>query len=188
MSRAALPQDYILNAGTLVDDFETIGDWSAPGSYNSIEANTEQFVEGTQSMKSIALTPGGEPYGEGLIRLRINYEPVEDFSVQGSGFHLWFYLHTAVATLKEYIITFSTEAGVSYYSRAVAGTLIVQGWNHIFFNKAIFTPTGAPSWSSILRIDISFEAENGEMLVVSVDDLRMSTERIPKVLITFDDG
>lgn len=189
MPRSALPQDYILDEGTLLDDFEDLTDWGIQGTGKaSKEANTEQYRTESQSIKFTALTVGSASFWDGLIYLRKTYSPSADFSADIRPFHIWLYLHSGLETLDNYDLTFVTQVGVDYFTFAASATGITEGWNHLVAPKDAFSVTGSPSWDSIARIEIKLKSSDDEKAVISLDDLRQSVEQIPKVLITFDDG
>lgn len=178
----ALPQNLCRQADVLLEDFETIGDWTA-GS-GSAAANTSEFKTGTQSIK--LTTPAG---GTGQMTKTINLSGI-DYEFFG----FWFYLHDATrshyTSIKFYISsTTDFSKSFNYTVGVTAATLVAwsaSNWMLFRIPLSLMTNTGSESWSNTM-IRVRFEVVSSSGVVdVSFDDLVGGYKRIPVIAFRHD--
>lgn len=176
-----LPQNLLINPGTLYEDFETIGDWSATA--GSIATNITEYKTGTHSVKGTSASGGSSVFSKTVDTSFADFGRVS----------FWAYLHSTLADYNSSVmIRLSETTNYSKYWRAwvvVAGYLDL-GWNLLSFPQGFFTAgAGSPNWSNnIVRLRFFQDAKSAKITDVSYDTLTTGIRAIPAVMLTFDDG
>jgi peptidoglycan/xylan/chitin deacetylase (PgdA/CDA1 family) len=180
MPRIALPKNYLLDEGILLEGFENALEWS--NSVGTIEEDTINFKSGTKSLK--LTSPEGS-----LIRatktVSLNLNPSKINTLK-----LWLYLYSEPVDVGAITLAFSPSATEDLWVSIsmVAGTTIHKGENLVVLSPGDFSGDTDYFNSTILRLRINVSAQPGKTAVCSVDDLRYGFKAIPKLLITFDDA
>jgi hypothetical protein len=181
ISNVALPQNLILSAGMLYEDFETAGDW---GVYQgTVEADTDNYKTGTQSIK-LTSNVGATTYMNKVVNW--------DLSGDWHSVDFWYYVHNALADYAyDLRIKLGNDSSVfANYYRTISNTRTEPpGWHFVSIPKAYFTQQNGGSWNNpIIRVRFEFTSAGGVAAAISVDDLVIGTERIPAIIFRFDDG
>lgn len=181
MPRLALPTDYVKTSATLLEGFETIGEWTKL-STGTLEADTVNYKTGSASLK-ITTPLGGNDAGTKTINL--------DMRDKSKLLDLWFYIHGDPSTVSSVALYLSSSATLtkffvlSYTNNGCFHT----GWNKISIARADYTNSGVDDWANtMVRLRVKVTAVAGQVAAVSFDSLSYGREEIPKCLIMFDDG
>jgi hypothetical protein len=177
MTRRALPQNYLLDPGTLVEDFE---DNEGAVIYNGTKAdNTTEFKTGTKSIK-LTVDSGAV----GVI------EKITDFAGLGEHIGLWMYCHTNPTDTIDTVYVRFYAAGSGNYAITKTnyyGYRLKSGWNYIPFKVSEFTLNGSIKIDdNIVKIRIYVGAIVGQQPIISVDSFYIRQRRKAKLLFTFD--
>lgn len=173
-----LPQNLLSVPGTLLEDFQTVGDWTVLS--GSVIADTDNKHTGSQSIK--LTTPSGS---NASFQKTVNW----DLSAGGE-FRLWLYIYGALEdfAFSHLTLYLSTRADFSKFFSISINTKRL-GWNKYTFSQADFSNTGAASWSDpILRVRVRIDAAASHVAVASVDSLQAGITGVPGVMLCFDDG
>jgi len=181
VTRSALPQNYIKESMTLLEDFETIGDW-APNANCTLAADTTNFLTGTKSMTITnkgngsfyidkTLSPGIKLDGRSMLYFYCDHP--EKLNYISLYFHLgsvWTYI-----TRQAYI-----------YPAVDAVLDLVAGWNVIPIGA--WTGMGAATWSDLVTgIEIKGFPIEDQIVSISIDSLYTGGQGNPCCLLMFDD-
>ena len=181
MSRAGLPQDYLQDEGTLIEDFESISGWSCISGSQALD--TTNYKTGSGSLKLTS-----ESGGHGITTKTISL----DLSEKSKRMTFWFYVYDVAAfNYVSVIFSSTTNPSTKNFTCQVsnAGGQIRAGWNKFSVGRANWTNTGDESWNNtMVRLRIQCNAKAGTVNIVSVDSLYGSVESMGRVLLTFDDG
>jgi peptidoglycan/xylan/chitin deacetylase (PgdA/CDA1 family) len=181
MPRSTLPQNYLLNQGTVLEDFENINNLTIAGGLG--EENFDQYRTGTKSLKLTATADGGAPNAVKTINL--NLASCQLFS-------FWVYLHSAEDTDWQITLDFGSVADLSKRMRATfEGNkwLYQNQWRKLSGHRDDFISYGGESWSNqMIRARVTAYSHGGKRISASFDDLRYGEEGLPRCVITFDDG
>jgi peptidoglycan/xylan/chitin deacetylase (PgdA/CDA1 family) len=165
---------YVINEGTLVEDFETIGDWTIGLGSGTIDSNF--FKTGSGSLK-ITINAGAWAAATKTI------------SSNGMSGRMGFWVYVEDSTKISYIyIYFSSQANFSkFFEYAIVG--LNDGWNFISISPDNWTSHGGESWdNTMVRLRIRPKAVTGKVGVVYYDSLYYEIQIKPKCIISFDDG
>jgi len=187
MTRNALPQNYIVNQGTLLDDFETAGSYT--GVYGcTVAANTTEYKTGSKSLKVT-----------GNVGVGCSFDKVinANLSTDCKNMGIWIYFHSDPATTLAYAIIFlsSTADFSKHFYKAISLTTNPElkiGWNWIplygIGSGVAWTNVGSDSWDSPrIRMRISINSKAGQQAIMSFDSWYVGIKYRPKALIMFDD-
>lgn len=177
MSRIALPQNFIINQGDIIDDFETINNWSVVAN-GTREADTVHFKTGTQGIK-LTNSVGKIGYTDKNITQDYNYNTIG----------LWVYIEN-LSKLGAIVIYLTTSNFAKYFIKSFNITVLVQGWNYLAIHKDEWGTDGTNESfeNRITKCRIAVYAVSGEQAQVTFDDLRANVVKSPKLVICFDDG
>lgn len=180
MTRSALPQNYLLSEGTLIEGFESLTGWSAIAGTQELDA--VNFKTGSGALK-LTSAEGSNGITTKTISL--------DLSEKSKRMTFWFYVYD-VAAFNYISVVFSSVANLATSFTAQvsnAGNQIRQGWNKFSVGRANWTATGAESWNNtMIRLRVQVNAKAATTNIVSIDSLYGSVESEGRVLLTFDDG
>lgn len=174
----ALPQNYIITDGELIEDFES-GFWA--GEDGIREDDTVNYKTGTKSQKLTVTVAGSSGY------LEIEYFPTKDLS-SDKVFDFWMYLHSepsAVQSLAVYTTSYGSFGTGHFYKDFGP---FIKGWNHLCVSRNEWINTN-DSWQNPVRsIRFQLKARAGNVCSASFDCLKAGRDSLPRVLFTFDDG
>jgi hypothetical protein len=177
-----LPQNLLINPGTLYEDFETAGDWTAAS--GTCAANTSQFKTGTQSMK-LSTNSGATATMTKTVNL--------DLSGDWQSLDIWLYIHNS--TFTDYggsiLLYLGNNSGLTNALRAWIGTnqILTTGWHCLHIGKSDFNVVSAGTFASpIIRVQVRVQGATGKVAEVSFDSLYIGINRIPAVWLRYDDG
>lgn len=178
MPRPSLPQNYKLDDGLLLDDFQTMGNWVAAG---TMAANTAQFKTGTQSIK-LTSPVGANVSITKTVALDLSKDDGFEFNVYFDGTpsdnagYVFFYVSSSTTLTK-------------FFSQQVFCNRLHKGWNKVRVGKDEFANTGGESWSNqMVRVRIRLDPLVGQVTSASFDGLLLRPKNVAKVLIQFDDA
>ena len=179
MSRSALPQNYTVNNGLLLEDFENTGNWTVSTDCGgTIATDTVRYRTGTQSIK-FTLTNGYVSITKAISTV-----------INPRIMHLWVYIHTARDTFYQVEVRLSSAADMSkrFYAYFNLANL-VEGWNLLTVHRDNWTCVNGESWSNtMIRLKVAVYTASGKSLVASLDNLHYNTEKLARCLIQFDDA
>ncbi len=174
MLRTALPQNFVLNDGTLFEGFETPAEWTPKNCTHT--ADTVHFKAGTKSIKITTTAGQTNVYIEKIISQ--NLSTMKNIS-------LWYYVEDA-SQLSGIYIRLSSTANFSKYFE-FRKFYPNNGWNLLRRAKEEAYNTGGESWNNtMIRLRVQLAVDAGKTPVVSVDDMRINFDGIPKVILSFD--
>lgn len=173
-----IPQYLRLGTGSILEGFENKNDWT--GSNRTLEDNTVEFIEGTQSIK-ITTTAGGAGYMDKNVNYDLSKNNPSSFS---------FYLHSSISTVQSVsILISSTTNFAKYFQWSININSIKNGWNYFSLLKENATNSNSESWSNtMIKMRIRVNANPSKVAIVSLDNMRINEEYMPAIALTFDDG
>ncbi len=185
MARTVLPQNLILDEGTLIEGFESAADWTPTN--GTAEDETTLIKSGPQAIKFSATTAGTSAIFVKTIAL--DFRSMHNLS-------FWFYTPpsaTSTTDLDRVGLWLSSVANLAkryaapnFYTSVMART---GGWHLVRFRKSDFTNTGGESWDNLMiRLQISVTPMAGKTAYAIIDDLRINVRSLPMVIFMWDDG
>jgi peptidoglycan/xylan/chitin deacetylase (PgdA/CDA1 family) len=178
----SLPQNYVLNDGTLMEGFESAASWTFAGTGSATNNTSAQFVKnGTTSLR-IQGTTSGAAVVHKAVTLNLTF---------GTMVGLWVYDNGAAGTLQSIELNFATDSTNNHrysYTWSSANISLVRGWNFLNVNCAAFTKTGTPTWATTDYVRIQVNSTGIGGCDVYLDSLYRTFYTRPKVLIYFDDN
>jgi peptidoglycan/xylan/chitin deacetylase (PgdA/CDA1 family) len=171
-------KNYLVESGTLFEDFETIEDWTK-GASGQITIDSDRKT-GSGSLK-LTSASGGNCFATKTISLDMN---------RNWGVGVWLYIEDA-SKLQQFGVYLSNDSGLtSYHSRFVTnGSVVLQnGWQYIQLPKPDWSTVGTPSWNGKIRLRVRIDAQANQVATVKIDSLYIDRRSRPKLLFTFDDG
>lgn len=177
--------NFRIQAGTLQEDFENIGDWTITGTGGSGEIDAVHYKSGAGSLKLTSVNNVSA-----YARKNVNW----DLS-SASRFGIWVYIDdkTKYSNVTTGLLQLhNTDTNYFVYSIArgnATAELLQNGWNYKVFEKADFTNNNTPSWdSAITQIRIRSLSNAGNTVSLSVDNFVVDPYTKPKCILSFDDG
>jgi peptidoglycan/xylan/chitin deacetylase (PgdA/CDA1 family) len=165
-----------------IGGFEDITGFTVTGTGALITADTTNFKEGTQGLKTTsvnaasayATTPADKFY---------------DFST-ANRFSLWLYIDDLTKMFQSGVgLVYFYTGAADYYIYSVTASRLRTGWNRISFAKSDCTENNSPDWNlPITQIKFRALSLSGQTVNLTVDDFRVDRYEKPKVVISFDDG
>jgi peptidoglycan/xylan/chitin deacetylase (PgdA/CDA1 family) len=168
--------NYQIQAGTLLEAFETIGDWTPAGTAGgSVAVDTSIFQEGAGSLKITSVN--GNYYGTKTINVNLSKAGVIAIDV--------YFEDITKITSGALIYLSSTTGFTSYFSTTL--TDLHNGWNRFLIKRTRWTNTGSEDWANTMirlrvRIDVT------DTTSAYFDNLKYGVWHRPKVIFTCDDG
>lgn len=182
MTRSALPQNYLLNTGTLLEDYEDHTVFS--GVVNGTkETNTSEFKTGSASVKVTATTNPCQVYAVTFAT------PIKGEYLERLG--LWLYMHSDPATtLMAISIIFAVDAKWSVTAQIdIAPSSLNLGWNYIQIHNSQWTLGGGATFAnSFIKMRYYIQIPAGQTAIMSFDSMYGGINSKPQVLLTFDDA
>jgi len=149
--------------GTLMEDFETIGDFT-PGADTALSANTTQFTEGTQSVKADYSGAGGEALTEK------NYTSGLDFTGQTA---VDFYIPAGmIGNINSVSVRLWEGSDYSQYDYQLS---FIGGWQTLSFNPNLpdYESASGLTRESVTKVTWLYDATT-VVTGFSWDNMRMS--------------
>ena len=172
--------NYQIQAGTLFETFETIGDWTAGGTAGgAIAVDTSIYSVGSGSLKITSDVAASSNY---FATKTIS----SDLSRAGI-ISLDVYIVDTTKTSSITVYLSSTTNFSKYFSRAITG--LKNGWNRIRIYKNFWSNTGTEDWANtMIRLRVRTDSSASGNSIVYFDNLMYGTYHRPKVIWTCDDG
>lgn len=175
MTRTALPTNYITTPGVLLEDFETLADWTA-GANGTVEEDTTHFKTGTKSLKI------------NVTALNTNTTAIKTINTVINPKVLRFLVYVETATLPptiELSIASTTNLSKRFYHEYSS---LKNGYNIITIHRDDWINSGGDSWSNtMVRLRWKIYSHAARLGMISIDSMYINNEQTPKCLITFDD-
>jgi len=186
MPREPLPQNYILQADTLFEDFENAASFSKSGTdpLGTVAADTTNVKFGSEALRLTVNTAGSN-----ITAVKTIDQLFSDSTV----FHFWIYVpddtpNTNVTSLE---ITFSSYTNYAQYFKKTLGTgykCFVRGWNHIAVHASEFVNYTTESWTRpMVRMTFRVFYLAGQTGYITLDNLSVGQESLVKCIFSFDD-
>jgi len=178
--RLQLPQNYLLNQGTVVENFSNFAGWTnETPSAGTISADTVHY-RGTQGVKFTANA------GQSLTA----YKNVSlNLKESGSILRLWVYIPDPL-----YVSSFNLEiySNNTWYhtwkSFDCSARRSVIGWNCLTVHKDSMGRDAQFDWASVTKIRLTFTALAGRISEVTFGEISLGTESLSRIMIQFDDA
>jgi peptidoglycan/xylan/chitin deacetylase (PgdA/CDA1 family) len=169
---------YLINAGTLLEDFESNSVWTITGGVGETDPC---YKTGEYSLK-LTSNSGATCTAQKTVNITVGS--------YNTGF--WFYVED-VAKIYGISITLTSSTGkyfIRYISSEGAGNEnLNNGWNFKSFNTSEWTAVGGIVWTDpITKFDVAVYPHSEESGVVYFDSFYYRITTRPKCIITFDDG
>jgi hypothetical protein len=180
-----MPKNCILKPDELLEDFATVGDWTADT--GSVANNTTQYKVGSNCVK--LTTDSG---ATGSVTKTISMVGIDKYEF----LEFWFYCHdtaSAYASIDFYISS-TADFSKSFSFTAKSATGYLGSWpiSGIWFQFQMpisdMVNTGGESWANtMIRMRFVCTSSSG-VINVSLDGLYGGYKRIPIVMLYSDDG
>lgn len=178
-TRNGLTQNYQINAGTLLEGFQTIGDWTRTSAAGSIAEDTTNFTYGDKSLR-VTFASGTSVFYDKTINQVVNG------GVSSVVLKVFIPSLTNLGSVALYIASVSNFS--KFFSATIQATSLHEGFNYIAISPSEWSNTGSESWSNtMVRLRIRINATTGTP-AVSFCELYTGRYSRPKILVTFDDG
>lgn len=178
MARSALPQNYLVSAGTLVDDFEDVSGWST-GSVD-VSADTTIFKSGTKSLRYVPKSPGTLSFTVKTVSIHLNRNGI---------FGLWMYLDGPVSDFSAILISMAKNAEYTLYiTHPVSLSMLSPGWNLIQVDNQWWTESTTTAAGLFIRLKVQVTHAPGKSTALLFDYCTVNTEYEPRLIIAFDDN
>lgn len=171
-------KDYIINQGTLLDNFENLNDWTLNGLHASyIEADTINFKEGKQGLKLVAKN-GDKVYT--TRNINSNFSNTKNFV-----FDVYVYDET---TLNYVTVYFTSQKDWSKYFHYTIGKL-QNGWNRVVIKRSDMINSGEDDWNNtMIMFRLTSYPIIGKDTSITIDNFRYDMYGRAKLIFNFDDG
>jgi len=182
MSRSTLTQNYLVQSGTLFEEFGTVGDWTVSGAGGSIQADTTNTQSGGSALRvdfgstAVSVTKTISTTAFSKMRTVTLYIYIED-----------------IAKINQSLVTTlfisSSSTFTNNYSWRILASRFRTGWNKVVIPKSEFVLTGSESWSNtMIRMRVRCQAASGQTTWMTFDKLVIDEYQLPQVLFTFDNS
>lgn len=174
--------NYAVSNGTLLEDFETLGDWT-----KSLGSGTPS---GTLSLDSTNVKTGTSSLNVSATNGGIAATKTVSLNAIKSGvWGFWVYVPdtTNLATITIYIS--STTDLSKNFAIARDVSKIRNGWNFLSIDRNSWSNTGTDAWTNtMVRLRVRVDSIANQTTAASFDSLYTNIYARPKVLIIMDDG
>ena len=175
-------KNYQVQAGTVVESFQTLGDWTAAGTAGgSLVIDSGVYQEGTGSM--LITTAGGASSNyHGTKTISRSFATDQAMSID-----LYVPDITKIAAPTFYLS--STSDFSKYFSFSLPIGPMRNGWNRILMKRATWSNTGSEDWSNtMIRMRCRVDAAANQIGVVYFDNFIAGRYNRPKFVFRFDDN
>ena len=170
---------YETQAGTIFEDFETIGDWALVCGTGAGAIDATDFKTGAGSLK-LTTSAGGNCHGTKTVSL----DPAKSSGALG----LWVYTPD-VTKIGSVYLYFSLSDWSKYFTSKNIGATLVNGWNFITLYQSDWTATSGAAWTDTMtRFRARVYSATDQVATVYFDSLYYGFSSKPKAIFTFDDG
>jgi hypothetical protein len=182
--QVTLPQNLLLTAGTLKEDFENSADWTPTN--GTVANDATNHHSGSQSVK-LSCTAG----------LDASMLKTVNWDLSGAGrIVLWIYLdNMAVADWSAIKVYLFTNTGLStgfWFNLLSSSTQFItpeSAWHRIVIPKSSMALVGAGNWANpIVRVRIHLVAQSTKTPSMSFDQLEFGETAVPAIVLWDDDG
>lgn len=177
MTRSALPQNWLINNGTLIEEMDSLTDWVVSP---NVVLDTANYKFGSASIR---ITTGAGTSADGKKVINWNFK-----NNKFIGF--WLYLNTDVSTIFNVTIYMSSTANLSKYMNCVVSATehnLTNGWVFVTLNKEDWTLYHGESWdNNFVMLRYNVIPKSGQIASISIDNVYEGIQRKPKCLLTFD--
>lgn len=187
MTRPSLPQNYQDIDGSVLESFETVGDWNCYLSHGTVEEDVTHVIHGSKSVKSTGTTSDSSHTIDKAINTTV-----------GDAVDLWFYLESADITSirlyfgKDVVGTFTNyfKAEISKSVTTANGTYdrFGPGWNVVRITRDMFAATGTISWTDVMKKIAVSLVYPGASATAYFDVVMAGYKPQPKILFCWDNG
>lgn len=170
---------YIIDQGTLLDDFENSVVWTLNGLNASyITTDTINFKEGMRGLKLVTKN-GDKVYA--TRKIHKNFSNTKNFA-----FDMYVYNATTLGYITFYLA--SQNHWSKYFSYTIDSPF-VNGWNHFVIRKSDMNNIGGEDWNNtMITFRLTAYPVNGSDTNVTIDNFRYNVIERAKVIFNFDDG
>lgn len=167
--------NYEIQEGTLLETFETIGDWTAGGTAGgSIAVDSSIYKVGTGSLKVTSVN--GNYYATKTINVDLSRAGIIQIDV--------YFEDISKAT--NAVLYLSSSASLTSYFFVTLNDLH-NGWNRYTIRKNLWSNTGSEDWANtMIRMRVRLDAT--DTTSAYFDNLRYGVWNRPKVIFNADDG
>lgn len=172
--------NYQVQAGTLLEDFEAIGDWTITTSGALGAFDTTYFKIGTGSLK---VTSGSGTNGNATKTVNVD---LSNNNIHG----FWVYLPDVSKVSDISVLLSNDTTFTNYFNIAFTNTntKLYNGWNFFTAKKSDWTTNGAAVWTSnMVRLRVRVTALASVVAEAYFDSYYVNPYSRPKCLIHFDD-
>ena len=174
----SLPVNLLSTPQTVLESFDTVGEWSAYSGTPTIEAETTIKKEGLASLK-ITTAAGETTIVQKTVTLDISATEAIRIS--------YYVPDTSKLTSIGLLFSRSTFfSGIVKFFAGV-GSPIIQGWNTISLPRSLFTEDNTTWEFLVIRIGLQITPASGQVCTVYIDNLTTGILSNPVCLMTFDD-
>jgi len=180
MARSALPQNYLKDAGTVLDALDTVTGWFTSGEAGTMEADTSTYRYGTGSMK---LTSTATLYMNVAKAINLSIPDPRNIT-------FWVYV-PSLAAWSALMIQLSNDAAITkYFSKTFTPDMFQIGWNKIVIAATEWSITGGASWAStITHVRFRFKSADTNPAIIYIDHLvHGETPQPGRAAFVFDNG
>lgn len=140
-TRRTLPQNYVIDDGTLFESFDALGDWTAsPASPGTLAISTDGYNGGSDSLAITSATSAN------------NKQAIKTISKNFSGHgHVFTFMVKPDNYTGTIVIGFSSQTSFAtqYMNASVSSTGMKKNkWNFVRLTKNDFSATGGESWAN----------------------------------------
>ena len=186
MARSALPQNWFISPGTLLEDFETVGEWKAVTGAGAAAADEVNYQSGSKSLKISNVSGAATTTFYKTIDLDLS-------NVRDRGLSIWLYCHTAPSTtLTGFNVQMSSVASGSWGTSIKSSPALIDnhghaGWNHIYVGPETWTVYGGESWDNRMkRLLVGIYAISGQSAQISFDSLYYGVKQKSVAILSHD--
>lgn len=182
----ATAQNYVINAGTLFEDFETLTGFTSSGGSGGVEATELDTTPGhfTQGSSGVKLTTNGNGASNRYITKTIAHTFNQDGFMQ---LDIWVDDVTKMTNITVYL---AEDAGfAAYESQTVSAAILRNGLNRVPLRRGNWTAHGGSSWSTQkVRIRFRVDSPTDNSCSVTFDNFIIGIYHRPKFIFRFDDS
>lgn len=171
----ATSSKFDVAAGTLLEDFENVADWTIT---TGTAVNDTTVVQ--TGSKSLKLTSGVGTHCYATKTISA------DLASAGR-VELWVYIPVLADVASVQVILSNDSGFTNFYSRSPA--TLHEGWNSLLLGRSQWGVTGSPSWhATFVRLRVRVNANASATAVAYFDALRYGGASRPKAIVSADDG
>jgi peptidoglycan/xylan/chitin deacetylase (PgdA/CDA1 family) len=171
----------VTSQGTLLEDFETIGEWSIFNGTGTVTDDTTYYRTGAHGIRIESLA------GVAVVAAK-NIGPWDMSDMQNIRFSVYVEEVDKLSGINVYLSNGTMSTTNSLYCNLTSAGL-KTGWNEMVVAKGSFIQRGTGNWTDpILCVLLRVLAKTGVDCWVTWDTLRRDYVGTPVVMIDFDDG